>query len=366
MPNLTLEQKLVKPALDANPVLDYDLVVFRKVGGGGLRFHSLLGPGDKLSLLDKLSLGSSLMAYAVTRDQNLRHKMTVPQLKSADHVGPFTLNLTLTLRIDNPQLVVAKLESDPLGRLEREIREVLGRIASRMNWSEVQASASDFEDQLLSSVVMDESGQRVPSLAFLQRFAAELGFELKGIQVFRQLPAEVGEAARVLLRELKEQLQTRQEEFQAWRANAFGNIQQLGAISASAINNLSKVLEQIADKVDTAPALRSVMNELLAIRHELAMISDLGGNLQSKSSRELKILGTASDPALLGSAPDSGLSGAESEFLAWRKQQHRGSLADSIRELSRICAEEGYTLEVPSRKPQGRPNPFAEDLDVPL
>jgi prevent-host-death family protein len=54
------------------------------------------------------------------------------------------------------------------------------------------------------------------------------------------------------------------------------------------------------------------------------------------------------------------------EFLAWREQQHKGSLADSIRELSRICAEEGYTLEVPSRKPQGRPNPFAEDLDVPL
>ena len=54
------------------------------------------------------------------------------------------------------------------------------------------------------------------------------------------------------------------------------------------------------------------------------------------------------------------------EFLAWRERQRKGSLADSIRELSRICAEEGYTLKVPSREPQGRPNPFAEDPDVPL
>ena len=54
------------------------------------------------------------------------------------------------------------------------------------------------------------------------------------------------------------------------------------------------------------------------------------------------------------------------DFLAWRERRMKGSLADSIRELSRICAEEGYTLEIPSREQKDRPNPFAEDLDVPL
>lgn len=52
------------------------------------------------------------------------------------------------------------------------------------------------------------------------------------------------------------------------------------------------------------------------------------------------------------------------EFLAWREKRRKGSLADSIRELSRVCAEEGFTLELPSR--EDRPNPFAEDLDVPV
>lgn len=58
--------------------------------------------------------------------------------------------------------------------------------------------------------------------------------------------------------------------------------------------------------------------------------------------------------------------GEIAEFLAWRERRHKGSLADSIRALSRVCAEEGYILELPSRRSPGRPNPFTEDLDVPV
>jgi hypothetical protein len=331
MPNLTLEKRLVKPALDANPVPDHDVVVFLKVGGGGLRFHSRLGPGDKLSLTDKLFLGSRITAYAVTRDQNLRHKVAVPGLKSADHVGPFTLDLTLALRINDPQILVEKLESDPLGRLEKEVKEVFGRVASRMEWSGIQAPACDFEDQLLSSTVMDETGRRVASLAFLQGFAMELGLEVKGVQASRQLTAEVGEAARVLMREREqriideelqksalksEHLQAQREEFQAWKTNALSNIQRLGEISASATKNLTKVLEQIADKVDSAPALRTVMNELIAMRDEIAMISSVGGSSPGNGgSREMKTLGT-SGPALLGAVPAAGISGLLAQLAA--------------------------------------------------
>ena len=328
MPNLTTEQSFVKPAFDANPVPDHDLVVFRRVGGG-FRFHSLLRPGDKLGPIDKVLLGSNVTVYAATRDQNLRHKLAISGLKSADHVGPFSLDLVLALRITDPRTLVEKLESDPLGRLEREVREVLGRVASRMQWSEVQSQACDFEDQLLSTTVMDESGRRVPSLAFLKGFAVKLGFELKGIQVSRQLPAELGEAARVLLREREQriineerqktalkndQLQAEREEFQAWKANTLGNIQRLGAISASATNNLAKVLEQIADKVDTAPALRTVMNELIAMRNEIAMISSVGGDGGNGAAGELKTLGAPAGAALLGAAPSAGLSGLQAKL----------------------------------------------------
>jgi hypothetical protein len=324
MANLTLDQKLVKPALDANAVPDHCLVVFRKVGGGGLRFHSRLGPHDKLGWVDKILLGANVAVYAVTCDHNLRYKVKVSALKSADHVGPFTLDLTLAFRINDPRILVEKLESDPLGRLEKEVIEVFGRVASRMEWSDVQARACDFENHLLSMTVTHETGKHITSLAFLQGFAVELGLELKGVQVSRQLPAEVGEGARVRMREsekrkvdeelqksalLNEQLQAQREEFQAWKANTLGNIQRLGVISTSATNNLAKVLEQIADKVDTAPGLRTVMNELIAMRDEIAMISAVGGGAGNGGTPEMKSLKSSSGPVLLGVTPTAGLSG---------------------------------------------------------
>ena len=52
------------------------------------------------------------------------------------------------------------------------------------------------------------------------------------------------------------------------------------------------------------------------------------------------------------------------EFLAWREKEQKPSLAEVFAGLRRICAEEGYELEIPMR--QDRPNPFADDEDLSL
>ena len=49
------------------------------------------------------------------------------------------------------------------------------------------------------------------------------------------------------------------------------------------------------------------------------------------------------------------------EFLAWREQRLKSSLADSFAELRQICAEENYTIEVPPR--YDRPNAFVDVFD---
>lgn len=49
------------------------------------------------------------------------------------------------------------------------------------------------------------------------------------------------------------------------------------------------------------------------------------------------------------------------EFLTWRKQHEKISLADVFKELRQIAAEEDYILEVPCR--QDRPNLFADAID---
>ncbi|MBD2525217.1 type II toxin-antitoxin system prevent-host-death family antitoxin [Nostoc sp. FACHB-133] len=49
------------------------------------------------------------------------------------------------------------------------------------------------------------------------------------------------------------------------------------------------------------------------------------------------------------------------EFLTWRKQHEKISLADVFKELRQIVVEEDYILEVPTR--QDRLNPFADAID---
>ena len=36
------------------------------------------------------------------------------------------------------------------------------------------------------------------------------------------------------------------------------------------------------------------------------------------------------------------------EFLAWQQQYHQDSLADAFAQLRQLCAEENYTLEIPT------------------
>jgi hypothetical protein len=52
---------------------------------------------------------------------------------------------------------------------------------------------------------------------------------------------------------------------------------------------------------------------------------------------------------------------SEIEFLEGRQRKKGPTLVEAFEELRRICEEEGYTLEMPSR--QERPNPFPDALD---
>ncbi|MBU7582635.1 MAG: prevent-host-death protein [Nostoc sp. TH1S01] len=47
------------------------------------------------------------------------------------------------------------------------------------------------------------------------------------------------------------------------------------------------------------------------------------------------------------------------EFLTWRQQTAKTSLAQIFQELQQLCTEENYTLEIPARS--DRDNPFTQD-----
>lgn len=51
------------------------------------------------------------------------------------------------------------------------------------------------------------------------------------------------------------------------------------------------------------------------------------------------------------------------EFMEWKARQQRPTMAEALAELRRICEEEDYSFELPTRR--NRPNPFADALADP-
>ncbi len=49
------------------------------------------------------------------------------------------------------------------------------------------------------------------------------------------------------------------------------------------------------------------------------------------------------------------------EFLNWRQETAKRSLAQVFKELQQLCTEENYTFDLPARS--DRNNPFTEDED---
>jgi hypothetical protein len=288
MPNLTIERRLVKAVPDANPVPGHDLVIFRKLGAGGRRFHSVLGPDQKLGAVDRLLFGSHLEAYAVTRDQNLRYRFSLQELRSQEGLGPFSLSFTLSLSVADARKLVEGLERDPLRRLQEEIEEVTGELARSMSWDQIERPSDEVERRLSEADVRDEAGRRMPCLERLRGFALDLGLILRGVQIARTLSPEFGEenrAAQTAKRQqkilqaehevehMRRKLQGDLEETQAWKIHALGNIERIGKISERAAGNLAKVLAQISDKVDSAPALQGVLQELRVMRQEIFVLA---------------------------------------------------------------------------------------------
>jgi hypothetical protein len=345
MANLTIEKGLVEPVSDASPNPGHDVVVLR-VKGNARYFHSIVTEDAQPSVLSKLFQLGTFETYAVDMDPDQRLQIQIANLKSADHLGPFSLDLAIAFHVVDSQLLVKKLRSDPLRRLEREIEDALAREAKRMEWSKIADLEAEFERRLLSAPVIDNSGKRVPSLSYLQGFAKRVGLELKTIQVSRYLPEKVGKPTQIafdeaiqreeikekaLTEKLNRQLKGEIEVSEAEHRHLLEDMERLGMVRQGITDNLNKILTQIADKIVTFPELRRAVEELRAIRQELLMLPSLSrAGEKGDGASEVKRIGDYS-----GSRPSSASQGTLHGFLS-HVLFHMGELACEPRDRDRL------------------------------
>lgn len=287
MSNLTLKQGIVKFVSGVDPISDHDLVVFKQVGQGREPYTVVPSGGRfRPGLMDRLA--ATFFAYAVTRDQDLRYRFTEVFL-SSDQVDPFSLDFVLALRVADPLRIVEKLETDPVKRLEDEVKEVLRFAVTRMGRIAIERPVSEVERLALEEEGTDDTGLRMTNLARLRNFAFQLGLDLKGIQFLRYLTEEavapeqarIGESRRRRVKEetAKTDFQNLQivgafSEYEARRGNAIRDVLRVRELTDAAAKSLERSLNNIADRVDSAPALRSALAEMVHIRSELGQLAE--------------------------------------------------------------------------------------------
>src|SRR6185436_18526426 len=115
------------------------------------------------------------------RDQNLRYRFAIQDLRSQEGLGPFSLSFTLLLSVADHRELVEGLERDPLRRLEEEIEEVVGGLARSLRWDEIERPSDEVERRLSDADIRDETGRRMPCLERLRGFALDLGLTLRGM-----------------------------------------------------------------------------------------------------------------------------------------------------------------------------------------
>jgi hypothetical protein len=214
MSNLTKETGLVKEVINIAPVPDCDVVIFKQLGDCK-EYYSTLAPNQKFKKKNWYDRTSDLVAYAVSREPNLRDQFSEKFL-SGDQRGPFTLTFTMAYSVSNPRTIIEKLRRDPLKYLRKKVANVLGGTVRQLGWSTITDGNQDIESLALQHSQLDKSdgsGKLLPTNSKrLIDFAAALGIELNNIHFTLKLPEHSAKIREVVL---DEQEKTKESEHKA-------------------------------------------------------------------------------------------------------------------------------------------------------
>ncbi|MGH9844531.1 MAG: PP2C family protein-serine/threonine phosphatase, partial [Blastocatellia bacterium] len=196
MDNLTIEERLVKEAPDTNPMVGHKVVIFEQVGEGS-EFRQVLKPGERFEKRRKSLFGPApvYFAYAVNTDQQLRLEFS-DRFLHKDQVHSFDLTFRVEYCAadddDGMRRLAERVNSDPLKRLQDEIKRVLGRAIAGLEWETIKTNcvADNFKEVAHAVLTDAAAGQASSNFNNLCRFATELGIKLKAIELICNLVEE--------------------------------------------------------------------------------------------------------------------------------------------------------------------------------
>lgn len=248
--NLTRERRVVIERKDTSPHPGHAIVIFKRIGGG-MMFRRVV-MRSKTFRWGLLGSGTRYAAYGVSLDPNLQIQFA-SRVDLEDLIHSINVDFRVGYEVSSPQIVVERLESDPLGRLQDHIQEVIGRELASNSWQRI---IDDFD-----SVRREVLNARGHAMNEVRRLAEDMGIRIKAVNlVIHLLEAD----ADVLRTPEKEQYRTAalkaelersvvQAQFKRWQ----GLLDDLST-AISAVN--SKIVTQAGDPEELSRKVQSLSN----------------------------------------------------------------------------------------------------------
>jgi hypothetical protein len=184
--NKTLNRGLVTPTQGFATIAYHALVVINE-RDGGRTVQQTLDPDKPDKFRRPLLLRGTLVSYHVALDERLRHTFGW-KVSHGDGVHSFSVQFDLSYRVlrDSPHLLVLRLEDDPLGSIEDEIKRILSAPLRALDWSVIQdhANVTPFTVPAKS---IDDGGDLVVNMERIRIYGRSFGIDVRQIGVTRYL-----------------------------------------------------------------------------------------------------------------------------------------------------------------------------------
>src|ERR1051325_3856004 len=182
--NKTRSSKIVMNSDGFATIAGHALVVINERDGGKTLQQTVV-PGEKFRR--PLLARGTLLPYQVVLDDRLRHDFAC-RLPHIDGVHQFTLNFELRYRVlrESPHLVVMRLDADPLGSIEDEIKRIVGGPLPALDWERI-ATRPNLSSYAVDTASVDDSGELVVNIERIRIYARGFGIDVRNLAVGRHL-----------------------------------------------------------------------------------------------------------------------------------------------------------------------------------
>lgn len=271
--NLTIEQSIVWHISTPEARPGHSLVVYED-SPKGRRFFRVVPPGQYFRR-PIWGFAKRYSAFLTTADPHLK-LISTRDCKTRDQLHAFTLTISISYKIKVPELLIDRLDQDPLSRIQQFAEDLVTWELASLEWFAIKTGAAEFYD--IAS--RHSADGREPRACFsrLYHFAMDYGVEVLHLGIDRSLPDGETVVERRFKEVENERGILRAQSTLDFEKQKHQQSMQMCSVIDDVVKSINDMLVRAGQKVDSYPEMKRALQELAQIR-------DMTGHLVASADR---------------------------------------------------------------------------------